>query len=853
MDVDAVDAVDLGYVFHPHAASDALGYAQLDVFLTDNGDVDAYLPKQIDLWALTGGGEVVEETVTHQWNDDAPLRVAPGLVAIGSHEGGDLQAYCLGGLLTPVDVGKYTHCRLTSPAPLFNLSEEGSSDAQNAVLMLVNEIESAIARLRAGAGAQRNTVDARLARADPRHLYAAGLVLARGAFKHIPEMMRTENYWNEYAELGRAYRRGANGRLVANRSGVGSHHPQGSRTMNRSGAVVVSAAVVMMAVLFGLLPAYRPALQSAQAAPMGLVDFVWSGGVTAHSARVVVRVPDPSARVRLAVSAVLSQTAPVIWTPESFTPITSGEQGAVAAFALENLASSTEYSYAVQVDGQLDSQQQGRFRTFAEGSASFDFVVSGDAQLGSNAPVFDTIAALKPDLYLNSGDFFCADIADNSRDKFRAAFNTTLRQSRQANLYRSAPIAYMWDDHDYGPNDSDSTSPSRTAARLTYREYVPHYPLPAGSGDAPIYQAFTIGRARFIMTDLRSERDVASAPDNAGKTMMGAAQKAWFKQELLAANGVYPVIFWVSSVPWISAAVSPTVGGPDNWSVYATERREIADFIVEHDVQGLIMLAADAHMLALDDGENNHFAAVDSPAQHFPVLQSAALNRAGSAKGGPYTTGVFPNPSEDDGQFALVTVDDAGGDQVCVHVSGRRLPAGATATAELINWSRCFDARSYLRSLPPQASRLVWRPPRPMSIPRTPRSTSLHQVESLPRLRHVTSTATGRTTAPARIRLSYCDGIPPPYRPTAWWSVLRWCSMSPIPRKVRTRSMRCAVPGRSLPSRGIAPRPARPGSRRAPRESRIAAPNRSQRWPPSPPVCTRLGWTLPAWPRCSNG
>lgn len=36
-----------------------------------------------------------------------------------------------------------------------------------------------------------------------------------------------------------------------------------------------------------------------------------------------------------------------------------------------------------------------------------------------------------------------------------------------------------------------------------YQKYFPHYPLPAGQGNVPIYQAFTVGRIRIIMTDLR--------------------------------------------------------------------------------------------------------------------------------------------------------------------------------------------------------------------------------------------------------------------------------------------------------------------------------------------------------------
>lgn len=50
--------------------------------------------------------------------------------------------------------------------------------------------------------------------------------------------------------------------------------------------------------------------------------------------------------------------------------------------------------------------------------------------------------------------------------------------------------------------DNRSAIP-RTRARLAYQQFFPHYPLAAGSGNVPIQQAFTVGRVRFIITDLR--------------------------------------------------------------------------------------------------------------------------------------------------------------------------------------------------------------------------------------------------------------------------------------------------------------------------------------------------------------
>src|SRR6185369_569902 len=111
-----------------------------------------------------------------------------------------------------------------------------------------------------------------------------------------------------------------------------------------------------------------------------------------------------------------------------------------------------------------------------------------------------------------------SNIDKNDARLFRAAWQTTLTSPAQAALYRSVPLAYIWDDHDFGPNDGDSTAPGRVASRLTYQEFMPHYPLGAGAGDVPIYQAFTIGRVRFILTDLRSERSPDSVPDGPEKS-----------------------------------------------------------------------------------------------------------------------------------------------------------------------------------------------------------------------------------------------------------------------------------------------------------------------------------------------
>ena len=390
-------------------------------------------------------------------------------------------------------------------------------------------------------------------------------------------------------------------------------------------------------------------------APSATVDWVWAGATTDTSAVVKASLVAETPDARLAVSASEDMADARYVEPDSINPT-------LLSFTVDGLAPDTEYWYAVEAGGELDLGRQGRLRTFPSGAGSFTFAFGSCLDTGSNGVVFDTIRKHDPLFFVEDGDFFYEDIAIDSLPMFLDGYDRNLTSPAQSALYRSVPMAYVWDDHDFGPNNADSTSPSRDAAQAAYRQAVPHYPLPDADGGA-IYQAFTVGRVRFIMTDNYSYRTSSAAPDGPDKTMLGAEQQAWLERELLDANGAYSVIAWVNSQPWIAPAAA---GGDAGWGAYATERQEISDFIVKHHIQGLMMLSGDAHMIAMDNGSHNTFAS-DGEGPGFPVFQAAALDRHGSVKGGPYSEGTDAGG----GQFGLVTINDDGGDTIEIVWSGR--------------------------------------------------------------------------------------------------------------------------------------------------------------------------------------
>jgi len=220
----SVDPAELGYVFHPFAEGFSIGYAELEVFVSDSDGSEGFVPVElaVSTWDDTGpvddsglGGDppaaTIGRTTIFAHTDagiagDVTHRVAPGFVTVQGKSGGELSAYCFGGSLVYRQAGKGLACRLTSPAPILNLSEEGLDWSENSILRIVDGLESEIATLRAQMDGDPQTVfDQRLARTNPRLLYAAGLDLAYRSFQALPEVLRTEHYWDEYSTLVRAH------------------------------------------------------------------------------------------------------------------------------------------------------------------------------------------------------------------------------------------------------------------------------------------------------------------------------------------------------------------------------------------------------------------------------------------------------------------------------------------------------------------------------------------------------------------------------------------------------------------------------------------------------------------------
>lgn len=230
---------------------------------------------------------------------------------------------------------------------------------------------------------------------------------------------------------------------------------------------------------------------------------------------------------------------------------------------------------------------------------------------------------------------------------YRSQWNEVLQQSNQAGLYSDIPMLYMWDDHDYGPNDSNRTAPGRLNAQQAYREKVPHYPLPAtveADGNHPIYQSIEIGRILFILSDLRSSADPENAPDDSNKTMLGQQQKDWMRSVLQ--NSQAKAFVWFTTSPFNAAAGA--------WSVYQTEAAEMAQMFRDTGWKGrMIAVGGDFHYMAIEDGSTT--TAVDG----IPIAIASGIDSSNNDPGTHYSHGGISPPER--GVYLDMEVTDENG------------------------------------------------------------------------------------------------------------------------------------------------------------------------------------------------
>ena len=177
-------------------------------------------------------------------------------------------------------------------------------------------------------------------------------------------------------------------------------------------------------------------------------------------------------------------------------------------------------------------------------------------------------------------------------EAFRNKYHRTFGKDFQK-MSSSIPIMGIWDDHDFGKDNSDSTYPYKEKAKKAFKENYPLYPYEVENGG--IYYSFSIADVDVFVLDTRWYRSAMENEDGESKTMLGAEQLSWLLNGLKHSSSSFKIIF--SSVPMNDYGGDTSSGreGYDSWMGYKYERNKIISFIREHNIQGVLFFSGDQH------------------------------------------------------------------------------------------------------------------------------------------------------------------------------------------------------------------------------------------------------------------
>ncbi|MEO2005164.1 MAG: alkaline phosphatase D family protein, partial [Candidatus Poribacteria bacterium] len=205
----------------------------------------------------------------------------------------------------------------------------------------------------------------------------------------------------------------------------------------------------------------------------------------------------------------------------------------------------------------------------------------------------------QPSLHLLIGDVVYADTTD--RDTL---WEHHLRQRAVtdfAAVLRETPTYAMWDDHDYGPNDSDGTAEGKEDSLRAFGELWALPPL--GVDDTPgAFYSFQWGDVEFFMLDDRYHRSPDKAPNDDAKRMLGDEQFAWLVDGLKRSTATFKILASGSTL---------RASGGDGWRIYDFARERLYSAIMDNEIQGVMYLSGDVHASLLEIHETAGYPLVE--------------------------------------------------------------------------------------------------------------------------------------------------------------------------------------------------------------------------------------------------
>lgn len=282
--------------------------------------------------------------------------------------------------------------------------------------------------------------------------------------------------------------------------------------------------------------------------------------------------------------------------------ITRKEDGFTVAIHLTDVLPGTTYEYKTYINNvaisldyptEFTTQAHWQFRTdapdfiFIAGSCFYVNDTTYDRPgkpYGGNYEIVAEMYKSKPNLMVWLGDNIYLREGDYESSSGIYGRHTHTRSLPELQPFISSIPQYAtWDDHDYGPNDSDWTYPLKDHALDAFQDFWPSESYGSGHTEG-VTSSFGWNDCQFFMLDDRWYRTV----EVENGTILGDLQKYWFKEAIKASKARYKFVA-------VGGQFLSDYAGFENFANYKEERAEIIQFLDDNDIKGVVFLTGDRH------------------------------------------------------------------------------------------------------------------------------------------------------------------------------------------------------------------------------------------------------------------
>lgn len=228
--------------------------------------------------------------------------------------------------------------------------------------------------------------------------------------------------------------------------------------------------------------------------------------------------------------------------------------------------------------------------SFAIGSCSYISQEKDDRPgrpYGAGYEIFNTILDKDPDFMLWLGDNIYLrdpDFLTETGIRYRNRHSRAVAELQP--LLGSVHHYAIWDDHDYGPNDSDRSYVNKHHAEKAFNDYWGNLNTNA-TGQGGITSHFAWNDVEFFMMDDRYFR----APNRSLKTnkdYLGEEQIRWLIDALTASSATFKIVC-------IGGQVISDAAVYENYATYPEERKRLLESIHQEKIEGVIFMSGDRH------------------------------------------------------------------------------------------------------------------------------------------------------------------------------------------------------------------------------------------------------------------